>query len=210
MTKKVEIAGATALVTGAGSGIGRATALALARKGATVLAVDLDETSAKTTADSCREHAVEAAAYQCDVADARRVDALAEEVEAGHGPLDILVSNAGVGMTAQFLDMSLADWEWIRSINLDGGLNCCGRSGRRWSTGAMVRWYWCRLVSPTSRRLRPSPTAPPRPRSSTSPGPCEPIGGRRVLGSPRCARGSSTRPSSSPLGSWVTPAIPAP
>jgi len=122
---KVDPAGATALVTGAGSGIGRATALALAEAGATVLAVDIDEAKAEATATACAASGQAAVAYQADVADRASVRRLASAVEADHGPLHILVNNAGVGMSGRFLDMELEDWDWIRSINLDGVLNCC-------------------------------------------------------------------------------------
>jgi NAD(P)-dependent dehydrogenase (short-subunit alcohol dehydrogenase family) len=129
VANKLELQGGQVLVTGAGSGIGRATAAAFARQGAKVLAVDIDEATAKVTADSCADHGVEAAAYQCDVADRDAVVALAEQVTREHGPLDVLVNNAGVGMTGVFMDMSLDDWEWIRSINLDGVVNGCHAFG---------------------------------------------------------------------------------
>lgn len=125
MRAKVELEGATALVTGAGSGIGRSTAIALARSGANVVAVDIDEITAKTTAAACADHGVDAAAYQADVAERESVRRLAEAVHAEHGPLHVLVNNAGVGMSGRFLDMALDDWDWIRSINLDGVVNCC-------------------------------------------------------------------------------------
>ena len=125
MGTKMELAGATTLVTGAGSGIGRATSVALARHGAKVLAVDIDEVTAKTTAAACADHGVEATAYQADVADRASVAQLAERVNSEHGTLQVLVNNAGVGMSGRFLDMALEDWDWIRSINLDGVLNCC-------------------------------------------------------------------------------------
>lgn len=125
MGAKVRIPGSTALITGAGSGIGRATALAMAQRGAKVLAVDLNEASAKATAESCQEIGVESVAFQCDVANRAAVVALAEQVHREHGTLQILVNNAGVGMSGRFLDMSLDDWEWIRSINLDGVLHGC-------------------------------------------------------------------------------------
>lgn len=129
MGSRLVLRGGTALVTGAGSGIGRATAIALARHGATVLCVDLDETTAKTTVDTCRDHGVEAAAYACDVADPAAVLDLADQVGREHGALTVLVNNAGVGMSGGFADMTLADWEWIRSINLDGVVHGCHAFG---------------------------------------------------------------------------------
>jgi NAD(P)-dependent dehydrogenase (short-subunit alcohol dehydrogenase family) len=125
MAAKIQLPGASALVTGAGSGIGRATALTLARAGARVLAVDLDESSAQDTAAACEAAGTEADAYQCDVADWSSVAALADRVHADRGSLGVLVNNAGVGMSGPFTDMSAGDWEWVRSINLDGVLNGC-------------------------------------------------------------------------------------
>jgi NAD(P)-dependent dehydrogenase (short-subunit alcohol dehydrogenase family) len=134
---------ATALVTGAGSGIGRATAHALATKGATVLCTDIDEAAAEKTAAECTERSGSSwgsngsnargglsgqtgkMAYRLDVADRSEVDAVAADVEREHGALTILVNNAGVGMTGSFSDMTAEDWSFIRSINLDGVVNCC-------------------------------------------------------------------------------------
>jgi 2-hydroxycyclohexanecarboxyl-CoA dehydrogenase len=118
-----------ALVTGAGSGIGRATALALARRGARVLCADIDAASAEKTAAACEENGGAAHAYEVDVADRTAMDALARTVAADHGPLDILLNNAGVGMSGRFTTMSAEDWTWIRSINLDGVVNGCAAFG---------------------------------------------------------------------------------
>ena len=122
--------GSLVLVTGAGSGIGRATALAFAAGGARVLAVDVDLPSAEKTAAACSEAGASSAeALPCDVADWDAVVALAEAVHDGHGPLDVLVNNAGVGMTGRLADVSIDDWRWIRSINLDGVVHGCKAFG---------------------------------------------------------------------------------
>lgn len=116
------IAGSRAVVTGAGGGIGRATSLALAGKGAAVAAVDIDAESAKATAQACGP---EATAHVVDVRDREALAGLLEEL----GQVDIAVNNAGVGMGGRFSDMSADDWEWIRSINLDGVVNGCAVFG---------------------------------------------------------------------------------
>jgi len=124
------LVGATALVTGAGSGIGRATAHALATGGATVLCTDIDEAAAEKTAAECGERASAGSsaaprAYRLDVADREEVDAVAAAVERQYGALHVLVNNAGVGMTGSFSDMTAEDWAFIRAVNLDGVVNCC-------------------------------------------------------------------------------------
>ena len=120
-----DLDGALALVTGAGSGIGRAIALELARKGSRVIAVDLDADTAEKTAVACGETGVEASSDTCDVADVDAMRALADRVHEARGPLDILVNNAGVGMSARFSDMTADDWRWIRGVNLDGVVHGC-------------------------------------------------------------------------------------
>jgi 2-hydroxycyclohexanecarboxyl-CoA dehydrogenase len=124
-----ELEGALALVTGAGSGIGRAIALELACKGARVLAVDLLGDTAEKAAVACSEIGPEAHGFACDVADLAALRALAERVHADHGPLDVLVNNAGVGMSARLTDMTIDDWRWIRGINLDGVVHGCHTFG---------------------------------------------------------------------------------
>ncbi|MCA1843616.1 MAG: SDR family NAD(P)-dependent oxidoreductase, partial [Actinobacteria bacterium] len=113
------------VVTGAGSGIGRATALAFAGGGATVVCADVDGEAAEKTAASCAEQGGPGRAEQCDVTDAAAVAALAERA----GAVDVLVNNAGVGMTGHFADMTVDDWRWIRSVNLDGVVHACAAFG---------------------------------------------------------------------------------
>jgi 2-hydroxycyclohexanecarboxyl-CoA dehydrogenase len=120
-----DLHGALALVTGAGSGIGREIAVELARKGSRVLAVDQHADTAEKTAIACSEVGPPAHPLVCDVVDPDAVRDLAATVHAEHGTLDVLVNNAGVGMSARFTDMTLDDWRWIRSINLDGVVHCC-------------------------------------------------------------------------------------
>ncbi|GAC1540268.1 MAG: hypothetical protein NVS3B12_27060 [Acidimicrobiales bacterium] len=128
-TAKVALRGALSVVTGAGSGIGRATALALAGVGSRVIAVDLDLSSAEKTASGCAELAGAGWAEQCDVASYVQVEELATRVAGAHGVPDVVVNNAGVGMSGRLTDMTIDDWTWIRSINLDGVVHGCRAFG---------------------------------------------------------------------------------
>ena len=103
------------LVTGAGSGIGAATADAFAKQGAEVVAVDIDGEAAARTAERVGGHA-----YQVDVSDAAAMERLAKDVERDHGVPDIVVNNAGIGVAGSFLDTDLADWERVIDVNLWG------------------------------------------------------------------------------------------
>ncbi|MDZ7911931.1 MAG: SDR family NAD(P)-dependent oxidoreductase [Rhodococcus sp. (in: high G+C Gram-positive bacteria)] len=114
------------VVTGAGSGIGQATALLFAERGAQLVCVDIDEASAKATAAACGSTSV---AYTCDVGDATAVAELAQSVQSDLGPVDVLVNNAGVGLGGDFRDYTIEDWAWIRSVNLDGVVNGCHAFG---------------------------------------------------------------------------------
>jgi 2-hydroxycyclohexanecarboxyl-CoA dehydrogenase len=123
--KDFTLGGALALVTGAGSGIGREVALSLAGHGVRVLAVDIAGDAAEKTAVECGEVGPEAQGLTCDVGDPDDVVRLAERVHETLGPLDILVNNAGVGMSARLADMSVDDWQWIRRVNIDGVVHGC-------------------------------------------------------------------------------------
>jgi len=119
-----DVRGKLALITGAGAGIGRATAIELARRGAdTVVIVDLDLAAAQDTAAAVREAGARAAAYQTDVSDESAMNALAAQVNDEHGVVDILVNNAGIGMAGRFLETTPAHWDNILGVNLRGVLN---------------------------------------------------------------------------------------
>jgi len=123
-TGRRDVRGKLALVTGAGAGIGRATALELARKGArAVVIVDRDLAAAKETEAAVRDIGVDAAVYQADVGDETAMNELAAQVNDEHGVVDILVNNAGIGMAGRFLETTPAHWDNILSVNLGGVLN---------------------------------------------------------------------------------------
>ena len=107
--------GKLALVTGAGSGIGRASALAFAEQGADVLCVDIDVAAAEETASH-----LSGLAYRLDVADGAAATALATQVIAEHGVPDLVMANAGIGVAGSFLDTTAEDWQRIVGVNLFG------------------------------------------------------------------------------------------
>lgn len=116
-----DVRGKLALVTGAGAGIGRATAVELARCGAhTVVIADRDVAAAEETADAVRAACAQAAVYGVDVRDDAAMNELAAQVLREHGVVDILVNNAGIGMAGRFLETSAANWEDIIGVNLRG------------------------------------------------------------------------------------------
>ena len=118
-------------VTGAGSGIGRATALEFARLGAELVVSDIDEAGVKKTAATIASRGGLAHAYTLDVADADAVEQFAETVCAEHGVPDVVVNNAGVGHTGMFLDTPRDQYDRVLNINFGGVVNCCRSFGRR-------------------------------------------------------------------------------
>lgn len=118
-------------VTGAGSGIGRATALEFARLGAEVVVSDVDEVRVRETAKDIAVQGGIAHAYTVDVSDADAVEAFADEVCGEHGVPDIVVNNAGVGQAGRFLDTPADEWDRVLAINLGGVVNGCRAFARR-------------------------------------------------------------------------------
>jgi NAD(P)-dependent dehydrogenase (short-subunit alcohol dehydrogenase family)/pimeloyl-ACP methyl ester carboxylesterase len=113
------------VITGAGSGIGRATALAFADEGADVVITDINPGAAKETVELLRAKGSDSAEYIVDSSDGEAVGRFAEQVRADHGVPDIVVNNAGIGMSGPFLKTSVADWERVIDINLWGVIHCC-------------------------------------------------------------------------------------
>ncbi|UFQ16778.1 MULTISPECIES: SDR family oxidoreductase [Streptomyces] len=120
------------LVTGAGSGIGRATAFAFAEAGARVVAVDRDAESAARTAEMAHLiGAPEAWGEAVDVTDEQAMEKLAEKVAREYGVVDVLVNNAGIGLSGSFLDTSAEDWKKVLDVNLWGVIHGCRLFGRQ-------------------------------------------------------------------------------
>ncbi|MDO0926908.1 SDR family oxidoreductase [Streptomyces sp. TG1A-8] len=125
-------AGQLVLVTGAGSGIGRATALAFAKAGARVVAVDRDAAAAARTAERARlSGALQAWAETADVSDEQAMEELAEKVHGGYGVVDVLVNNAGIGLSGSFFTTTTDDWRTVLDVNLWGVIHGCRLFGAR-------------------------------------------------------------------------------
>jgi NAD(P)-dependent dehydrogenase (short-subunit alcohol dehydrogenase family) len=112
--------GRIALVTGAGSGIGRATALVFAAEGAHVYATDVNGDAAEAVAGAIVKAGGSATALTADVSRGQDVTAMFRAVETAHGKLDVLANNAGLNVRGDFRHLSDADWVTIREVNLDG------------------------------------------------------------------------------------------
>jgi 3-oxoacyl-[acyl-carrier protein] reductase len=121
-----------ALVTGGNTGIGRAVALGYAREGADVAVCWIDrEDEARSLVAEIERLGRRALAVRCDVAREADVVALAGDVEAGLGPLDVLVINAGVQLARPITEMSAADWDQVHAVNLRGAFLCAREAARR-------------------------------------------------------------------------------
>lgn len=118
----MRLAGRTAVVTGAAGGIGRAVAMSLARRQVAVALVDRNELGLAETAAACRAAGSSAHAYPLDLSDTAAIEALPARILADFPTVEILVNNAGVALRGHFEDVSLADMEWLFSINFWGAV----------------------------------------------------------------------------------------
>ncbi|MEU1431906.1 SDR family NAD(P)-dependent oxidoreductase [Nocardia sp. NPDC005746] len=118
------------VVTGAGSGIGRATALRFARGGSQVIVSDIDKDAALSTVALIQAEGRRAIAAQLDVTDPHAWAAFARDVHADHGVPDVLVNNAGILVSGAFLDLEPDDWELQLDVNLLGVVHGCRSFGR--------------------------------------------------------------------------------
>jgi NAD(P)-dependent dehydrogenase (short-subunit alcohol dehydrogenase family) len=109
-----------AVVTGGGSGIGRALTLALARQGARVVVADVDETAMDAVVHEARAHGVKALAVRTDVTDLAQVQGLAERAWSEFGTVHVLCNNAGVAAWGALEKATHRDWQWVLGVNLWG------------------------------------------------------------------------------------------
>jgi NAD(P)-dependent dehydrogenase (short-subunit alcohol dehydrogenase family) len=117
--------GKTALVTGAASGIGRATALRFADLGAQLVLCDRDEEGLRSVERDCARRSDVVLAQKLDVADRTAYAEFAAAVHSRVDAVDVLVNNAGVGLSGGLLDTPLEDLDWVLSINLGGVIHGC-------------------------------------------------------------------------------------
>jgi butyryl-CoA dehydrogenase len=115
-----EFGGRVAAITGAGSGIGRALANALARQGAHVALSDIDDADLAETVAQCEGFGVKITSEHLDVADRDAVYAWSDRVVAEHGKVNLIINNAGVALGATVESMSYEDFEWLMNINFWG------------------------------------------------------------------------------------------
>jgi glucose 1-dehydrogenase len=125
------LSGQSAIVTGAGSGIGKSIAQALAAAGVGVIVNDVSEKAATAVAESLRSTGAKAVALAADVSDEAAVERLFRGAIEELGALDILVSNAGIQKDASFLEMSIQEWTRVISVNLTGGFLCARAAARQ-------------------------------------------------------------------------------
>jgi NAD(P)-dependent dehydrogenase (short-subunit alcohol dehydrogenase family) len=116
----MKLAQRVAVITGAGSGIGRATALSLARRGCHLALADINGAAAELTAAEARRLGVRATHHPLDVANRAQVAALPAIVRAAHGRVDLLLNNAGVALGGTFEQVSEEDFDWLMEINFHG------------------------------------------------------------------------------------------
>lgn len=139
----MSLAGRTALVTGAGRGIGAAIAERLAAEGARVAAAARSHEQVEAVAERLRERGDQAAAFACDVTVEHEVARLVREVETTLGPVDVLVANAGAATSAPLGRTALDDWNRMLAVNATGPFLCTravldGMKSRGWGRVVVV------------------------------------------------------------------------
>jgi 3-oxoacyl-[acyl-carrier protein] reductase len=140
-----ELAGKTALITGAGRGIGKAICVQLAQSGAAIVVNDVDAAAAAETAEQLAAGGASAKMVGGDISSWAEAERMVKAAEAFTGGLDILVNNAGVMDRALVEEMRPEDWRRLMAVNLDGTFYCC-----RVAIPLMKQKGWGRIVNASS------------------------------------------------------------
>ncbi|MFY0802030.1 3-ketoacyl-ACP reductase [Peribacillus frigoritolerans] len=119
----ISLKGKTALITGAGRGIGRATAIALAKEGVHLGLIGLTMSNLEKVTAELEQYDVNVSAATADVANLEAVHQAVEHIKSDLGPIDILINNAGIAKFGGFLDLTPEEWENIIQVNLMGVYN---------------------------------------------------------------------------------------
>ena len=145
MEQSQSLAGKTALITGAGRGIGKAVALELARCGADILFTNRNKAIAQPVQEEIEALGRQCLAIQADVADAEAMETAVKQGLDRFGQMDILVNNAGITRDGLVLRMKVEDWRQVLAVNLDGMFYAT-----RAVIKSMVRQRWGRIINITS------------------------------------------------------------
>ena len=113
-----------AVITGAGSGMGRYLALNLAQEGCNVAICDINTSSLKETEELIKNYNISCSTHNLDLRDKSNIDILVKETLLNHGKVDLLFNNAGVVSPSAFLEMKESDWDWCNDINFNSLVYC--------------------------------------------------------------------------------------
>ncbi len=142
----MRLAGKTALITGAGSGLGQATAQLFAQEGAQVVVADISQRRAQAVAaEISQTHASPAIGLQADVTQSQAVSALVDQARSEYGPINILVNNAGIAQIKDLLDITPEEWQRMIDVHMKGTFLCM-----RAVIGDMIEAKWGRVINTAS------------------------------------------------------------